>query len=103
MRDSVCMAFEIAGAASMLIGALCSVSRRYRAGLAWSCVGMALHLVGVVLRGYLFYAVLDAGAFAWLLWNWWNNGGGDNTRRRLRRWARAFQGIRRTAPAGGTA
>ena len=42
-----------------------------------------------------------AGALALSLWAWWNAGGGDGTRRRLRSWARKFQGVRRTAPAGG--
>ena len=30
---------------------------------------------------------------------WWHNGGGDGTRRRLKSWARRFQGVRRTAPS----
>jgi hypothetical protein len=103
MRDSVGMAFLIAGFAPMLIGALHSASRRYSAALAWNSAGTGLHLIGVVIRDELFYAVMDAGVFAWCLWHWWNNGGGDGTRRRLRHWARKFQGTRRTAPAGGTA
>lgn len=33
-------------------------------------------------------------------WIWWKGGGGDGTRRRLKSWARRFQGVRRTAPQG---
>lgn len=46
------------------------------------------------------WAVIDAVGFAWFAWKWWNGGGGDDTKRRLRRWARKFQPVRRTAPAG---
>jgi hypothetical protein len=28
---------------------------------------------------------------------WWINGGGDNTKKRLRKWAKKFEGRRRTA------
>lgn len=31
-------------------------------------------------------------------WVWWNSGGGDGTRRRLRQLASRFQPVRRTAP-----
>lgn len=103
MRDAVGMAFLITGLGPILIGTLHSAFRRHAMALAWTSVGTALHLVGVVIRDDLFHAVLDAGALAWCLWLWWNDGGGDGTRRRLRHWVRTFQGTRRTAPAGGTA
>jgi hypothetical protein len=49
-------------------------------------------------------ATAVASAFAALgalnAWGWWHGGGGDGTRRRLRSWARRFQGVRRTAPQG---
>ncbi|MFF9901205.1 hypothetical protein [Streptomyces longispororuber] len=32
-------------------------------------------------------------------WRWWNSGGGGGTRRRLKSWARRFQGTRCTAPS----
>jgi len=35
-------------------------------------------------------------------WIWWNGGGGDGTRRRLKSWAGRFQGVRRTAPQGAS-
>ena len=42
----------------------------------------------------------SAAATALHTWNWWHGGGGDGTKRRLRSWARRFQGVRRTAPQG---
>lgn len=35
---------------------------------------------------------------ALLAWSWWNSGGGDDTRRRLREAARPFKAVRRTTP-----
>lgn len=46
----------------------------------------------------VFFAV-SAGLFAWL---WWHSGGGDGTKRRLRRLAGRFHSVRRTAPAGAS-
>lgn len=43
--------------------------------------------------------VLWNGGIAGLsLYCWWNNGGGDNTKRRLKKWAAKFKPVRRTAP-----
>ncbi|MGV2914664.1 hypothetical protein [Streptomyces alfalfae] len=44
-------------------------------------------------------SVWAAGA-AYHGWQWWNSGGGDDTKRRMKRWGRRFQGVRRTAPQG---
>jgi hypothetical protein len=45
---------------------------------------------------------LVAGGTALFTWIWWNSRGGDGTRRRLKRWAGRFQGVRRTAPQGAS-
>lgn len=45
------------------------------------------------------WGVINAAACAFYLWLWWNAGGGDDTKRRLRKLGRAFTGVRRTAPA----
>lgn len=42
---------------------------------------------------------LTAGCTALFVWMWWHNGGGDDTKRRLKSWAGRFQGVRRTAPS----
>jgi hypothetical protein len=42
---------------------------------------------------------MSAMAIALGIWNWWNGGGGDDTKRKLRKFKNAFEGVRRTAPA----
>lgn len=42
---------------------------------------------------------IAAASTALHAWLWWNGGGGDGTRRRLKSWASRFQGVRRTAPS----
>lgn len=90
--------------------------------IAWSC--LATGLVGQLFRlpaykaagiqsvasafwgaeaiwsGHTWNASVYAALFSWLVWTWWMGGGGDDTKRRLRQWGRAFKGVRRTAPAG---
>jgi hypothetical protein len=63
----------------------------------------ALVLLGNVIHGSTTLASISAAVMALSLWQWWNSGGGDDTKRRLRKWARKFQGVRRTAPAGSAA
>lgn len=36
---------------------------------------------------------------AYYLYTWWNGGGGDKTKKRLKKWARKFSPVRRTAPS----
>jgi membrane protein implicated in regulation of membrane protease activity len=65
---------------------------------------IALGCIPAVAAAALGGATTVASVFAAMgavnAWLWWNGGGGDGTRRRLRRWARRFQGVRRTAPQG---
>ncbi|MEV6421867.1 hypothetical protein [Streptomyces sp. NPDC051662] len=44
------------------------------------------------------YAAVDAGLAAYFVHDWWHRGGGDGTRRRLRRLRNSFRAPRRTAP-----
>lgn len=46
---------------------------------------------------------LNAVSCGWLLWLWWTHGGGDGTRRRLRRLRNRFSGVRRGAPVNAMA
>jgi hypothetical protein len=43
--------------------------------------------------------VIDAALAAFYAWRWWKNGGGDDTKRRLRSLGRRFSPVRRTAPS----
>lgn len=66
-------------------------------------VATALNGIEAVMNGATIRASLMAAFTAFGAWNWWTGGGGDGTKRRLRAVARAFRGVRRTAPvaAGG--
>lgn len=68
-----------------------------------SAAANALVLLGNVIDGSTTLASFSAALMALSLWQWWNGGGGDGTKRRLRSWARQFRPVRRTAPAGGAA
>lgn len=49
--------------------------------------------------GQYVYECANAAMAGWCAYDWWNSGGGDGTRRRLRSWARRFRAVRRTAPS----
>lgn len=72
-------------------------SQQYNAYGAISSTVMGV--VGAFL-GWTVVVYIAAVAAALSAWSWWNGGGGDDTKRRLRSWARRFQGVRRTAPQG---
>lgn len=65
---------------------------------ATSGAGWSLLALDSFQSGHVPSAVLSAGLAAVDLYRWWNGGGGDGTRRRLRALAGRFQGVRRTAP-----
>lgn len=53
-----------------------------------------------VFVGWTLVSLIAAASTTLYAWLWWHGGGGDGTRRRLKSWARRFQGVRRTAPQG---
>lgn len=70
----------------------------------WYVVTWSAVCTGSAITGEQFVASVAAGMVAVHIWLWWKSGGGgDGARRLLRKWARAFRGVRRTAPAGGAA
>lgn len=66
----------------------------------WTAVLATVGCAMSAVIGWTFMVYLNAGVAAWCAWDWWKGGGGDDTKRRLKRWASRFQGVRRTAPAG---
>jgi general stress protein CsbA len=66
----------------------------------WTAVLAAVCCAVSAMVGWTSNVYLTAGVAAWCAWLWWNDGGGDDTKRRLKRWAGRFQGVRRTAPQG---
>ncbi|MFJ8727702.1 hypothetical protein [Streptomyces sp. NPDC093269] len=55
--------------------------------------------IGYALSGRSFAVCVHAALAAFSAWMWWHDGGGDGTKRRLKKWASRFQGVRRTAPS----
>lgn len=78
-----------------------SVPLRSRYG--WLAVALGLLVVAQAVIGRLTLAAATAGLLVWTTWLWWTHGGGDGTRRRLRRLRSRFAGVRRTAPAAAMA
>ncbi|KAB7835484.1 hypothetical protein [Streptomyces mobaraensis] len=60
-------------------------------------IASLLFTLSGVLASSTGYASYAAGNTAFAGWLWWESGGGDDTKRRLRRWAGRFQGARCTA------
>ncbi|MFF0597853.1 hypothetical protein [Streptomyces antibioticus] len=77
------------------------LSRRLTDRQADGLLGVGNGLCGwdAIRSGVWPVALVNGAVCAVCLWRWWSGGGGDGTRRRLRRLARRFQGVRRTAPA----
>jgi hypothetical protein len=62
--------------------------------VAWS-----LWLVSDIVQGAWGHVGVDGFVLAVALWVWWNSGGGDGAKRRLREALKPFRPVRRTAPA----
>lgn len=69
----------------------------------WIALGGVFYCISDFLPPDTVRALLDGAFTTYNAWKWWNSGGGDGTKRRLKRWASRFQGVRRTAPALGGA
>lgn len=92
------IALNILGILLVIPGAMSALSGDRRAMFGWLALAtVALCLAAVVAHDQL-RAGFHAGVTAIVLWLWWNSGGGDGTRRRLRQWADRFHATRRTAP-----
>ena len=71
----------------------------YKTASGWMALLTTGGGVGSAIAGWTSNVYLHAGFTAWMAWAWWNSGGGDDTKRRLKSWARRFQAVRRTAPS----
>jgi ABC-type dipeptide/oligopeptide/nickel transport system permease component len=95
------LAFALAGW-GFLLPALVGVSSGRLSNThfnGWAVIANVLFGISSALNGMPFFVCFHAAVAAWSAWIWWNGGGGDGTRRRLRSWGRRFQGVRRTAPS----
>jgi hypothetical protein len=103
MREALAIGLIISGLLLIAVSALYTGRSSKGTALGLIACGTGCMTVASAMMDNLLGGVLNAGVTAFALYHWWNNGGGDGTRRRVRRWARTFQGVRRTAPVGGTA
>lgn len=60
--------------------------------------GWTVNTLASVLEHLHFWAYFSAAFAAWELYVWWSNGGGDDTKKRLRKLKRKFTPVRRMAP-----
>lgn len=72
------------------------ISRVQSSGIV--ALGCIPSVVAFVMEGTTTMASVFAALGSINAWIWWNGGGGDGTRRRLKAWTSRFQGVRRTAP-----
>ncbi|MGA5670026.1 hypothetical protein ACPCTG_31665 [Streptomyces pseudogriseolus] len=72
----------------------------HKTACGWITVLMTGSGIGSAIAGWTTNVYISAAGAALMGWEWWNSGGGDGTRRRLKSWASRFQGVRRTAPQG---
>lgn len=79
-----------------------AVPQRKQLGRLIGAAGQAVLAVGDF-QVHQPLGALNAAACAWCLWKWWRDGGGDGTKRRLRKLRARFVGVRRTAPAAAMA
>lgn len=89
------------GGALAIATYLALATHRIRETTANALWAIANFLVGVsfVRADHPLLACWCAAVSAWCAYDWWTKGGGDGIRRRLKTWARRFQGVRRTAPS----
>jgi hypothetical protein len=100
LTASLIISFTCLGAVLNLLFVAGRMPTRLYAG--WMAVIYVIGGVVCAVVGWTTVLYLDAGCVALFVWLWWNSGGGDGPRRRLKRWARRFQGVRRTAPQGAS-
>jgi hypothetical protein len=76
---------------------------RFHQSCGLDAIGEGMISVSAMRHGEHLWAVWFAALCAMSAHAWWNGGGGDGTRRRLRSLRRVFRGVRRTAAATGDA
>ena len=86
-----------------LVGMVCFVTGPERSAAGWFIVASAFAGLQHIAGGDTVRAAVDAALLVVFVCWWGKQGGGKGPRRRLRRAARTFRGVRRTAPAGGAA
>lgn len=94
-------ALGYSGLACLVVGAAGIAGGQLRTHhfCGWVAAEFGFFAVDDLRRHNYLWALIDAAGSAYFAWHWWNGGGGNDTKRRLREWGRKFQGVRRTAPS----
>jgi len=99
MKDALEGIFMWAGMLSQWIGLLIWLRRfGFWRACGWYALSGGNFLIASVMEHDRWGAVWDAIWTAFYLWVWWNGGGGDKTKKRLKKLARKFSPVRRAAP-----
>lgn len=64
----------------------------------WFAYTQGAFLITDMIGHERWFGVWNAMWLAYYIWVWWNGGGGGKTRKRLKKWAKSFTPVRRTAP-----
>lgn len=88
------MAVFLPAIAMLLLG---RIKSHHYAGLA--AIAFAIWAIDDIRRHSWGFGLFQTVMSAWEAWVWWKGGGGDDTKKRLRKWSRAFTPNRRTAPS----
>lgn len=97
----ISLAFTVAAGIILAAAVIARVSGRIASRTLYALVGVSqlINVVNAATHDSPVAGSVNAAGFALSAWLWWRDGGGDDTKRRLRRRARKFEGVRRTAPA----
>lgn len=79
------------------MGILCLTRSRLLSAALYALAGFVFYIDDALTHN-AFGQILQAVWTTYWAWRWWKGGGGDNTKRRLKKWARKFTAVRRTAP-----
>lgn len=60
-------------------------------GILWLAAGLTAQMIMSILLGHTFNAAIHSAGVAFLLWTWWNKGGGDGLKRRLKKWTESLR------------
>jgi hypothetical protein len=96
----ISIAFTMAAAVILAAAVVARMNGRIGNRALYALVGVSqfINLVNAAVHSSPVAGSINAAGFALSVWLWWRDGGGDDTKRRLRRWARKCEGVRRTAP-----
>jgi hypothetical protein len=87
------------GACLLCAGALTVLTRHTQFSRACYALGAGAFYIGDASVHDVLGQWWNAAYSGFWAWLWWRGGGGDNTKRRLRRLRKKFTPVRRTAPA----